>query len=70
MRDSWAALGMPARAFWDLRKEVSGISCYVAGLPRFPRIFARDSLKTALLLDSPKLLRSTLDLAARHLGQR
>ena len=63
-------MGSPAAAFYDLGVDVAGLGCYMAGLPRFPRVFARDSLKSALLLDSPKMLGAILELCATKLGRR
>jgi len=69
-REQWAARGNPAAALWDLRKVVAGVGGYVAGLPRFPRIFARDSIKSALLLDNPKMLRAILELCRLFQGTK
>ena len=69
-REHWTTLGKPAVALWDLRKVLAGVGGYVAGLPRFPRIFARDSIKSALLLDNPKMMRAILELCQKFLGSK
>lgn len=51
-----------------LLEAVPGDGLAAAGLPRFPRIFARDAFLTALLSNDATLLRAHLDHAAQHQG--
>jgi hypothetical protein len=46
------------------------VSVPVAGLPRFPRVFARDALMAGLLMDDPDTLFSTLRLATELQGRK
>ncbi|KJE90062.1 hypothetical protein CAOG_01437 [Capsaspora owczarzaki ATCC 30864] len=61
-----------ARARFALNQLVSvqWPRLFVAGLPTFPRVFARDGLMSAFLLDDAELLRDMLLFAAMHQGQQ
>ena len=70
----WKAAGPSPFALWTLALHnskplvVQGTAQYQAGLPTFPRVFARDSIMSAFLLDSPKMIRAITTLCARTIG--
>ncbi len=52
-----------------LRVKHDGFTLYKAGLPGYPRFFARDSLTAAILLMDARMLRNTLEFLASIQGK-
>ena len=53
-----------------LRTEYDGLTLYQAGLPKFPRVFTRDSIISALLSRDVDMLRDQLKFSALKQGNK
>ncbi len=62
--------GTEKRALDRLRTEVEGIPLYMAGLPMFERVFARDMIISALLFRDTDMLKESLRFCASKQGTK
>ena len=62
--------GVLSKAFRELALVQDAVGAYQAGLPTFPRVFARDSIASALLMDNPAALRRIIEICMQHLGSK